>query len=112
MAKFKKGQSGNPGGRPAIVKKVRELAQKHSEEAIRGLVSIAQDTNEKGATRVAAWKEILDRGLGKSIQGVEVSGPGGKPVKVDTRKLTDKQLDAALEIARIMSQSGEQDDDV
>jgi len=36
---FKKGQSGNPGGRPKIVGEVKELARTHTAEAIETLVS-------------------------------------------------------------------------
>ena len=42
---FKKGQSGNPGGRPKVVAEVKELARAHTGEAIETLVSIM--TNPK-----------------------------------------------------------------
>ena len=44
---FKKGQSGNPGGRPKVVAEVKELARAHTGEAIETLVSIM--TNHKAA---------------------------------------------------------------
>lgn len=96
---WKKGQSGNPGGRPAVVKKVRALAQQHSEEGIEALVAIGRDRNEKGAVRVAAWKEVLDRGLGKAVQGVEVTGADGAPVRMSLEKLSEADLEKAREIA-------------
>ena len=37
---FKKGQIGNPGGRPKVVAEVNELARVHTAEAIQTLVSI------------------------------------------------------------------------
>ena len=41
---FKKGQSGNPGGRPKVVAEVKELARAHTGEAIETLVSIMTNT--------------------------------------------------------------------
>ncbi len=45
---FKKGQSGNPGGRPKVIAEVKELARAHTGEAIETLVSIM--TNAKVCT--------------------------------------------------------------
>ena len=49
---FRKGQSGNPGGRPKILADVRELARAHTAKALNTLVEIVG--NEKvagGGTR-------------------------------------------------------------
>ena len=72
---FKKGQSGNPGGRPKVVAEVKELARAHTGEAIKTLVSIM--TNPKGApaARVSAASALLDRGYGKPPQ--HITGEGG-----------------------------------
>ena len=66
---FQPGQSGNPGGRPAIVGELRELARAHAPEAIAELARLAKDAKSETA-RIAAIKELLDRGYGKPTQFV------------------------------------------
>ena len=81
--KFKKGQSGNPGGRQKALREVEELARKYSVKAIEGLVEIAENANAAAAARIAAWNAILDRAVGKPKQAVEVSGEDGEPIAVE-----------------------------
>ena len=45
---------------------VRVLAQKHTADAVNTLVAIMADTAHPPAARVAAARELLDRGHGKS----------------------------------------------
>lgn len=59
-----KGQSGNPGGRPAVVAEVRRLARMHTGEAIDRLVELMRSTDERVA--FAAIRELLDRGYGRA----------------------------------------------
>jgi len=72
---FKKGQSGNPGGRPKVVAEVRELARAHTGEAVQTLVSIMTNPKCAPAARVSAANALLDRGYGKPPQ--HISGEGG-----------------------------------
>jgi hypothetical protein len=81
---FVKGQSGNPSGRPKVVAAVRDLARVHAEDGISTLVSIMKDTANPPAARVAAAKEILDRGFGKAPQPMDGDGEGG-PIKTLNR---------------------------
>lgn len=69
---FQKGQSGNPRGRQAgtpnkATAELRKFAGKYTTDAIKGLAQIAQ-TSESDQARVAAWREILDRAVGKAPQ--------------------------------------------
>jgi Family of unknown function (DUF5681) len=67
---FKKGQSGNPGGRPKVVAEVKELARAHTAEAIQTLVSIMTNPKAASAARVSAANALLDRGYGKPLQHI------------------------------------------
>jgi hypothetical protein len=62
---FKKGQSGNPGGRPKVVAEIRELARAHTAEAIHTLVSIMTNPKSPPAARVSSANALLDRAFGK-----------------------------------------------
>ena len=67
---FKKGQSGNPGGRPKVIAEVRELAKEHTVEAIQTLVSIMTNPKFAPAARVSAANALLDRGYGRPAQHI------------------------------------------
>ena len=67
---FKKGQSGNPGGRPKVVAEVKELARAHTADAIQTLVSIMTNPKAAPAARVSAANALLDRGYGKPPQHI------------------------------------------
>jgi HEAT repeat protein len=67
---FKKGQSGNPGGRPKVLGDIQELARVGSPEAIQTLREIMQNEKAPPVARVAAANSLLDRGFGKPMQPV------------------------------------------
>jgi hypothetical protein len=62
---FKKGQSGNPGGRPKEIAEVKALARTHTTTAIETLAKIAKSEKATDAARVSACVALLDRGWGK-----------------------------------------------
>ena len=51
---------------------IRSLARAHTEEAVRTLVGIMNQTEAAPAARVAAANSLLDRGWGKAVQHTEV----------------------------------------
>lgn len=93
---FKKGQSGNPGGRPKEAPEVKELARSYAAEAIETLAKHMRGDDVR--TSVAASQALLDRGFGKPAQALEVSG------ELKTSDITDEQLDA--NIRRLAAQAG------
>jgi hypothetical protein len=66
-AGFKPGQSGNPGGRPkGVARAVRHACGGSPSELARLLFEIANDNTARNADRIAATRELLDRGWGKA----------------------------------------------
>ena len=73
MARFAKGQSGNPGGRPKALGDIRELARRHSGEAVQVLVHVMGDASAAPSARVGAASALLDRGWGRPAQTINAS---------------------------------------
>jgi hypothetical protein len=69
---WKKGQSGNPGGRPKAANDVKELARTHSTEAIKRLAHWMRSKDPRAS--VAAAQALLDRAYGKPPQQVQLDG--------------------------------------
>ena len=91
---FLPGQSGNPGGRP---KGIAAIARQHTDKAVDVLVSAMDEDDPR--VRVAAAKEILDRGYGKApVFTADLTG------KLDD--LDDDALDAALTAIRDAIRAG------
>jgi hypothetical protein len=77
--KFSKGKSGNPGGRPKVLGELQELARQEPTVIVE-LARLAPKAKSETA-RVAAIRELLDRGYGKSRHSMEISAPAGDPIR-------------------------------
>lgn len=79
--KFPKGKSGNPGGRPKVLGEVQELARLHAPSVIVELARLALKAKSETA-RIAAIRELLDRGYGRPRQAMEITAPAGDPLQL------------------------------
>jgi Family of unknown function (DUF5681) len=61
---FRKGHSGNPGGRPKEIGHVKELAREHTVAAVKTLAEIMGNTEEPAAARARAAEALLNRAWG------------------------------------------------
>lgn len=95
---FKKGQSGNPGGRPKRIPRYVAEVRKIEPALWARLISIAQEGEHKDALR--ALELLLAYSRGRPVQRAEVSGPDGGPIGVasDARAiLADPEARAVLQ---------------
>lgn len=99
---------------PKMKIEVKKLAQAWGPDAIDTLAELMNDARQPGATRVAAAKELLDRGFGKSTQfiaGDDDAPPIQFTTKIEWDKLPLDTLKQLLGAAKRSSVGADQDDD-
>jgi hypothetical protein len=103
---FKKGQSGNPGGRKPIPPELKEAMRGLSDTATKVLKKAMAESLEKGKpstrTGILAAQAVLDRGYGKPAQTLNAKIESTDPADVHLealREFTDPRLRDELGIA-------------
>lgn len=98
-ARWKKGQSGNPGGRPkgeSITAALRAALQReHNGRTIAELIA-ERLVREALSGKFPFAKEVLDRTDGKVAERHEISGRGGAPVELDLSLTDEQKVELAL----------------
>ena len=101
---FQPGQSGNPSGQSGRYGQVVHLARQASPQVMQALITIALDPAEDSRARIVACQEILGRAFGRIPAEVKLNEGGS--ATLDASKLTDRELEVLLKIARTAKPGG------
>lgn len=104
---FPPGVSGNPAGRPKLAEVQRGLAAKirnhpqvgeDGEHLIARLVAIATEPHQNTKARIEAIKELFNRGWGRALESLHVSGGLATLDPAKLVRLSDAELEQAAAI--------------
>ena len=92
---FRRGQSGNPGGRPKKLVRLQELERSKTDAALNRLIAIAENEKEPASARIAAATAVLDRGWGRPTQTVaaDAEKPPTSEIRVNIVSPGEKRSD-------------------
>lgn len=93
--RFKKGVSGNPGGRSCALKELAKTAREHTETALKTILNILT-TAEKDSDKLKAAEILLDRGYGKAPQEIKLSGDTENPLQILVDRATKETAEEWL----------------
>jgi hypothetical protein len=80
---FKKGVSPNPSGRPKTPAEMKEAFRAHTPEAIDYLGRLVMDETARPADRIRAAEIIIDHGIGKAAQELQITGERNFSISFD-----------------------------
>lgn len=85
--RFAKGQTGNPGGRPARTEQELDLiaACKDKTKAALDVLVKIMEAGENERNKMAAAMAIIERAHGKPIQPTTVGNPDGSPIDMNMK---------------------------
>jgi hypothetical protein len=90
------GSGRRPGSKNKHTPEVKLIAQQYGEEALATLARIMRSSENDG-DRIAATKEILNRGYGRSIAQTNIAGWNGGPLSIDMmNNMPAQDLDALI----------------
>mgnify|MGYP001558460954 CR=1 FL=1 len=95
LTQFKPGQSGNPNGlvpRSASISQIVRNLTHDGIDALDVIIHIMQ-TSKRETVRLSAANALLDRGWGKPVAAVELSGPGGGPLEMASNAFAGMSTD-------------------
>jgi Family of unknown function (DUF5681) len=73
MAKFKPGQSGNPGGRPKMIPELRALCRNHTAQVVERWVEILNDKKAQHRDVINAGDKLMLYGYGRPVNANEMN---------------------------------------
>jgi hypothetical protein len=90
---FLPGRSPNPGGLSKRFHELKRRAAEYTEEALEAIAEIARNS-KSDMVRLAAWRELLDRGHGKPAQEILIDKA------LATKKWSELSDNELLEVMR------------